>query len=150
MQSEEPLPSQHENLPYVFVADDAFALSANIMKPFPGVHRKGSAERIFNYRLSRARRTVENVFGIMAAVFNRVFRKSEHSPSSYSTPGTFDSEENGEFRPGTWRRNQDESFSFAPLQRHPRKASRNAREVRQKFSEYFQSNDGSLPWPNDD
>ena len=50
-------------VPHVFVADDAFALSPNIMKPFPGV-TKGllTPERVYNYRLSRARRIIEHVF----------------------------------------------------------------------------------------
>lgn len=39
-------------LPYVFVADDAFGLSSHILKPFPGLHIKGSTQRVFNYRLS--------------------------------------------------------------------------------------------------
>lgn len=66
--------SQKETpLPYVFVADSAFALTENMLKPYAGIHNKGSKERVFNYPLSRARRIVENVFGIMSAVF-RILR----------------------------------------------------------------------------
>lgn len=61
-------------MPYVFVEDDAFALTTRMLKPYPGVHDKGSSKRIFHYRLSRARRVVENVFGILASVF-RIFSK---------------------------------------------------------------------------
>lgn len=61
---------------YVRVADDAFAMRPNVMKLYaqrglPMVHR------VFNYRLSRARRIIENVFGIMSARF-RVQRQSIH------------------------------------------------------------------------
>lgn len=68
------LPKSDVKSPYVFVADDAFPLSTNIMKPYAGIHNKGSGERVFNYRLSRARRIAENVFGILSSTF-RVFRK---------------------------------------------------------------------------
>lgn len=66
---------QHQKpLPFVFITDDAFPHGRNMMKPFSGIQIKGSVQRIFNYRLSRARRTVENAFGILASVF-RVFKK---------------------------------------------------------------------------
>lgn len=59
------------NVSYVFVADDAFPLTPRIMKPYP--QRGLDCEKsTFNYRLSRARRVVENAFGIMSSRF-RVF-----------------------------------------------------------------------------
>ncbi|XP_068118062.1 uncharacterized protein [Hyperolius riggenbachi] len=47
--------------PYVFVGDEAFALSQHVMRPFGqrGLRRE---KRVFNYRLTRARRMVEYVW----------------------------------------------------------------------------------------
>lgn len=56
-------------IPYVILGDQAFALSTHLMTHFAGIHPKRSKERIFNYRLSRARRVVENAFGILSAKF---------------------------------------------------------------------------------
>ncbi|XP_041989222.1 protein ANTAGONIST OF LIKE HETEROCHROMATIN PROTEIN 1-like [Aricia agestis] len=56
------------NMNFVFVADDAFALHENVIKPYPQ-RNLTREERIFNYRLCRARRTVENAFGILSSRF---------------------------------------------------------------------------------
>lgn len=53
-----------EETPYFFIADDAFPLTNRIMKPF-NTRNITNSQRIFNYRLSRARRTIENAFGIL-------------------------------------------------------------------------------------
>ncbi|CAH2012849.1 unnamed protein product [Acanthoscelides obtectus] len=68
------LPGTDFIMPFVFVADNAFPLQTHIMKPYPGDHPEGSIKRKFNTQLSKARIVVENVFGIMSAVF-RVLRK---------------------------------------------------------------------------
>lgn len=169
---DEPLTGEDIDLPYVFVADDAFALSRNILKPYPGMHNKGSRERIFNYRLSRARRIVENVFGIMASVFrvlrkpmllqprktslvvltcvllHNFLRKSNTSCSNYTLPGTFDGEDReneGNVVSGSWRSDLDGLTSFLSLQRVPRKPSQDAKAIRAAFSKYFVGN-GKVSW----
>ena len=59
-----PLPKYNEPLPYYTVGDDAFGLRTWLMKPYP--HRCMTIkQRIYNYRLSRAWRVVENTFGIL-------------------------------------------------------------------------------------
>ena len=60
-----PLPNDTQPIPYAFVGDDAFGLRTWMLKPYP---QRGlsNSKRIFNYRLSRARRVVENAFGILS------------------------------------------------------------------------------------
>ena len=55
----------------MFVAGDAFALNENMLKPFIG-SKLTVNQGIFNYRLSRARRIIENTFGILSSKW-RIF-----------------------------------------------------------------------------
>lgn len=55
----------NSNVPYFFVGDEAFALHKHLLRPFGGSNLT-TEKRIFNYRLSRARRYVECTFGILS------------------------------------------------------------------------------------
>ncbi|GFN85820.1 hypothetical protein PoB_001232600 [Plakobranchus ocellatus] len=73
------IPGTDIELPYMFVADEAFPLKENIMKPLP--HRQLATEKeIFNYRLSRARNTVECSFGRLAQMWRILFRQIDEQP----------------------------------------------------------------------
>lgn len=54
------------SLPYVLIGDEIFPLKPWLMKPYPG-RSLDEPRQVYNYRLSRARSTIENSFGILSA-----------------------------------------------------------------------------------
>ena len=68
-----PLPGDDVPIPYYIVGDNAFGINKSLMNPF-SIRNMEHHERIFNYRLSRARRVVENAFGILAHKFRVLLR----------------------------------------------------------------------------
>lgn len=159
-------------IPYFMVGDEAFALTPNLMKGYAGVHPKGSKERVFNYRTSRARRVVENVFGICSSVFrvlrkplllqphkadlvvkavahlHNFLRRNKHAVNVYTPTGTLDYEdEEGNVIPGTWRAEQHDLTSLIPFRNVPRRPSTAAKDVREELTDYFM-NEGSVSWQN--
>lgn len=157
-----PLPSalpgtEDVVVPYVFLGDSAFALNKNLMKPFP-FHNITSEQRIFNYRLSRARRVVENAFGILSSRF-RVLRRPLNTDldttdaivmaccalhnylrkqgTNYISQNNVDRENTatGTFEQGDWRSTSD---GFTSLQyRYNNQRNNEATIIRNKFTSYF-------------
>lgn len=67
-----PLPGTDNSV--VFIGDEGFALQTYLMRPYPKATMINDVKnKKFNMRLSRARRVVENAFGILLAMKWRVF-----------------------------------------------------------------------------
>lgn len=56
--------TEENKLPYVIVADEAFGMMENLMRPYGG-KLLSYEKKVFNYRLTLARRYIECTFGIM-------------------------------------------------------------------------------------
>ncbi|GFO43524.1 protein antagonist of like heterochromatin protein 1 [Plakobranchus ocellatus] len=73
------IPGTDINIPYTFVADEAFPLRENIIKPFAH-HQLTHDKQISNYRLSRARDSVECSFGRIAQMWRILLRQIDAQP----------------------------------------------------------------------
>lgn len=62
------IPTTDIKIPFYLIGDEAFPLKPNIMRPYPRKDLDYS-RKVFNYRMSRARRTVECAFGMLTQKF---------------------------------------------------------------------------------
>lgn len=163
------LPLKEENIEqmnYVFLGDEAFALQKHILRPF-SQSELTYKKRIFNYRLSRARNVVENTFGLITARFrilhtaitvqpenakdiiiaicvlhNFLCRKSK----SYFNRKTVDSENKITHDikiDGEWRNNAVELYGFE--KKKQTNVLVEAKQTRQEYLDFFNGN-GSVTW----
>lgn len=70
-----PLPGNEDITPHVLIGDEGFALKEYLMRPFPRTAViRDDRKKTFNYRLCRARRVVENSFGVLSQKY-RIFHR---------------------------------------------------------------------------
>ena len=155
-------------LPYFLLRDNIFSLKKWLIKHYPG-RNLSEGQKIYNYRVSRARPVIENAFGILAArwrIFHRPIQATvEHvelyvlaalalhnylpltSNAMYTPSGFVDSESGGgSIHLGEWR-NRDIAQGFNSIR--PVRGNRNRLEVvqmRDEINKYLISEEVSLPW----
>ncbi len=142
------------SFPYVFVADEAFPGRENLLKPYPGSRTEDLSKkrRVFNYRLSRARRTVEGAFGLLAAQFRFLKRVVEVQPENYrkmimaavvlhnyimQDVRDIALEERKLDEVFTKERDQGQVAVLQPLRWQGLRASQKAKDVRSHFAHFF-------------
>lgn len=137
--------------PYVILGDEAFPLKRYLLRPYSRCHLgENEPNKIFNYRLSRGRRVVENAFGILAARW-RCFRKSlEVQPELaekivlaacclHNMLCTDNIDPDVDISP-------NEELGMQNISGIRRNCTREAFDVRENFKNYFNSAAGNVPW----
>lgn len=154
------LPGRNKLMPFVLVADDAFALSKYLMKPYP--HKSQHIDkRVFNYRLSRARRMVESVFGILASKFRILRKPIELAPKktelivsticvlhNFLLTTNTASHYAGEFAVNEGEMAEElPTENLIALERgNANNSATSASSIRDEFKDFFVSPAGEVPW----
>ncbi|XP_060806382.1 uncharacterized protein LOC132903079 [Amyelois transitella] len=146
-----PLPGFQEPVPFVFVGDEAFSISNNVMRPYSGKHLSVK-QRVFNYRLSRARRYVECTFGILAnkwRIFNRPINVSyDFAIDIVKACCILHNFVINRDKLDTTNEMIIDDSELQPLQQGLNVVSQvvSANIIRNEFSDYFTSEVGALSW----
>lgn len=151
------LPNDENNptFPMFFIGDEAFPLNKHIMRPYP---RKvlDNPKRVFNYRLSRARKSVECAFGMLVSKF-RIFEKQINCQPDKAVDivkaacilHNFIRKHDGIFSFPT-EQDADDAYSVLPglHQEHHGRSETNASDIRDRLRAYFLKPENALPWQN--
>lgn len=148
------LPGTNVYLPHVIVGDEAFPLRTNIMRPYSRDDVQGKEdEKIFNYRLSRARNVVENAFGILVRRFRlferRLVLSQEHLISvvlAVCCLHNYLNKDSCYWTEGDLAVTVSNARTLAPLKGTGGLSGSEAIAVRNIFKDYFNSEMGSVQW----
>lgn len=139
---------QDVEVPYFLVGDEAFALHQHLLRPYGGCNL-AIKKRIFNYRLSRARRYVECTFGILSNKW-RIFHRPINVKPDFAVAivkacvvlHNFVRDRDG-------YQVEDTDF-ITGLEDVPRQTQSRGgltpNNIRNILSDYFVSNIGAVPW----
>lgn len=139
-------------LPHVFLGDEAFSLNTNFMRPYPRSSLTTNTQRrIFNYRLSRARRVVECAFGILSNKW-RIFHTNMTIPPDFAMLVTKTACVLHNYVRARDGYNFEDTlvhyFEDNPYQCSQHRSTNHGRSVRDRFTEYFNSPAGEITWQN--
>lgn len=151
---DEPLYEGGSKVPYVIVGDEGFPMKRFLLRPFPRQGQLDVEKRIYNYRLCRCRRIVENAFGILAQRWRIYFRPLACKYDSIvkiikatTVLHNYLCSKGDMTSVGT---QEDISHAYEtcwkPIPRFGTRSSEEAKHVREEFVDYFYSEHGSVPW----
>ncbi|CAK1603948.1 unnamed protein product [Parnassius mnemosyne] len=142
-----PKDENGENMPYVFDGDEAFALSEHIMRPYPR-RNLSVTQRVFNYRLTLARRFVECTFGILTNKWRILHRALDVKLTTCDQIIKACCILHNYVRKHDGIRFKDKLYGteLQSLRPTPVRSRISSIENRQYFAEYFDSPKGSIPW----
>lgn len=145
-------------IPFVVIGDEGFGLHQHLMRPYGGNHLDRN-KRIYNYRLTRARRYVECAFGILAnkwRIFHRPLDVDTNTAISIVKACTvlhnfiIDMEGVQSNRETTSNVSSVvDVFSDAPNEQNSTRGGRCANVIRTEFTNYFISTAGAVPWQDE-
>lgn len=147
-------PTSNMPMPYVLVGDEGFALTKHVMRPYAG-YNLSVTKRVFNYRLTRARRFIECTFGILANKW-RIFHRPLNVERGFAINivnaccvlHNFVRSRDGNRQAQEETQNENDPGS-AGLHDTPQgnmtRAGRDASRYRDMFAQYF-VNEGKLDW----
>lgn len=165
------------NMSYYLVGDEAFPLHKNLLRPYGG-RNLTNEQKIFNCRISQARRCIDNAFGILVARF-KIFHRTinadpqtvdsivkaavclhnfikctavegnKYSPTSYTDH--FDSD--GNMILGEWRDDFPKNAALSDVRQLGRRLgtrnfTKTAERYRSIVTNYVNSPAGAVPWQN--
>ena len=159
-------------LPYSLVGGESFPLQEWLIKSYSKSALTSEIKQIFNYRQSRARRVIENAFGILVSRW-RIFRQPiEASPEKvekftlvaialhnylrqtdtafYTPSGFIDSEDSpGKIKEGSWRGvfQHEGAHAMNVIPKiHNSRTKNSVLTIRDNLAKCLVTEEGQVPW----